>query len=123
MPNNTFVLPQCAVNSKRRLWLTRLIASGSTGNVWACRFDNCNDLFAVKTVEVLRLSDAGGQQRLHNEFDIYLTLDKKFQSGHLRNRIAPRCYGAFRGNGIDILILDLCDGVLNEWGELSALER
>jgi hypothetical protein len=39
LSNNTFVPPQCAHNGygKRRLWLTRLIGFGSTGNVWQCR--------------------------------------------------------------------------------------
>ena len=30
-----------------------------------------------------------------------------------------RCYGAFEGDGVAVLILDLCEGVLNEWDELS----
>ncbi|KAM6493292.1 hypothetical protein JOM56_011426 [Amanita muscaria] len=123
MSNNTLVLPQCARSSKQRLWLTRFKASGSTGNVWECRFDNCDDLFAVKVVEVLRPSDAGSRQRLRNEFSVYLTLEKAHQAGQLRDRIAPRCYGAFKGNRMDVLILDLCDGILHEWGDLSAPER
>lgn len=57
MSNNTLALPQCAKSSEQRLWLTRFVASGSTGNVWECRFDNCDDLFAIKVVEVLRPSD------------------------------------------------------------------
>jgi hypothetical protein len=123
MANNTLVLPECAENSKPRLWLTRFIASGSTGNVWQCRFNDRDDLFAAKIVEVLHHSDADNRQRLRNEFDVYLILDEAYQSGQLHNRIAPRCYGAFEGNGIDILILDLCDSVLNAWDELSASER
>ncbi|KIL54824.1 hypothetical protein M378DRAFT_174006 [Amanita muscaria Koide BX008] len=122
MSNNTLV-PQCARSSKQRLWLTRFIASGSTGNVWECRFDNCDDLFAVKVVEVLRPSDTDSRQRLHNEFDVYLTLDNAYQSGQLHDRIAPRCYGAFKGNRVTVVILDLCDSILSEWGELSAPER
>jgi hypothetical protein len=68
-------------------------------------------------------SDAENRQRLRNEFKIYLILDEAYQSGKLRDRIAPRCYGAFEGNGIDVLILGLCDGILNSWDELSASER
>ena len=123
MANNTLVLPGCAENSETRLWLTRFVASGSTGNVWQCRFDNRDDLFAAKIVEVLRHSDEDNRQRLRNEFDVYLILDEAYQSGQLHDHIAPRCYGAFEGNGIDILIFDLCDGVLNAWDELSASER
>jgi len=122
MSNNTLALPQCA-ESKQRLWLTRFVASGSTGNVWECRFDNCNDLFAVKVVEVLLPSDAGSRKRIRNEFNVYVSLDRAYNSGQLRDRIAPRCYGAFKGNRVDVLILDLCEGVLNQWGELSAPER
>ena len=96
---------------------------GSTGNVWECRFDNYDDLFAVKVVEVLRPSDADSRQRLRNEFNIYLTLEKAYHSGLLGDRIAPRCYGAFKGNRVDVLILDLCEGILNQWDELSAPER
>jgi hypothetical protein len=80
-------------------------------------------LFAVKVVEVLRLSDAGSRQRIRNEFKVYLALDKAYQSGQLLNRIAPCCYGAFKGKHMDALILDLCDGTLNDWGELSAPEQ
>ncbi|KAF8227898.1 hypothetical protein L208DRAFT_1067652, partial [Tricholoma matsutake] len=71
MSNNTLALPQCTKSSKQRLWLTRFVASGSTGNVWQCRFDNCDDLFAIKVVEVLCPSDASSRQRLRNEFNVY----------------------------------------------------
>jgi hypothetical protein len=59
--------------------------------------------FAVKIV--LRHADADSRQCLHNEFNIYLTLDKAYQSGQLRDQIAPRCYGAFKAAGVDALIL------------------
>ena len=80
-------------------------------------------MFAVKVVEVLRPSDAETRRRLRNEFNVYLSLEKAYHSGQLRDRIAPRCYGAFKGNRVDVLILDLCEGVLNQWGELSTPER
>jgi len=86
----------------------------SIGFDWKCRFDNCDDLFAVKVVEVLCPSDAGSRQRLRNEFNVYLTLEKAYHSGQLRDRIAPRCYGAFKGNCVDVLILDLYEGILNQ---------
>ena len=72
---------------------------------------------------MLRPSDADSRQRLYNEFNIYLTLEKAYHTGQLSDRIAPRCYGAFKGNRVDVLILDLCEGILNEWEELSAPER
>ena len=122
MSNNTLALPQ-RVESNQRLWLTRFVESGSTGNVWECRFDNCDDFFAVKVVEVLLPSDAGSRQRIRNEFNVHLVLDRAYHSGQLRNRIAPRCYGAFKGNRVDIIILDLCEGILNHWGDLSSPER
>ena len=50
-------------------------------------------------------------------------MEKVYHSGQLRDRIAPRCYGAFKGNRVNVLILDLCEGVLNQGGELSAPER
>ena len=96
MSNNTLALPQRA-ESKQRLWLTRFVAAGSTGNVWECRFDNCDDLFAVKVVEVLLSSDSGSRQRIRNEFNVYLTLDRAYHSGQLRDRIAPRCAAAAMG--------------------------
>ena len=80
-----------------------------------------HDLFAIKVVEVLCPSDASSR-RLRNEFNVYLALDRAYRSGQLRDRIAPR-YGAFKGNRVDVLILDLCEGTLNQWGELSAPER
>ena len=123
MSNNTLALPLCVKSGKQRLWLTRFVGSGSTGNVWECRFDDCDDLFAAKVVEVLRPSDADSRQRLLNEFKVYLTLDRAYHSGQLHDPIAPRCYGAFKGNHVDVLILDLCEGVLKEWVELSISER
>jgi hypothetical protein len=125
MASNKFVLPQSTTSRsrKQRLWLTRFIASGSTGHVWECRFDNCDSLFAAKVVEVLRPSDEDSRRRLRNEFNAYLTLEKAYQSGQLRDRITPCCYGAFEGNRVDVLILELCDGILNDWGELSSPER
>ena len=105
------------------MWLTHFIGSGSTGNAWQCHFDGSVDFFIAKIGEVLRRADAAKRQRLHDEFNIYLTLEKAYQSHQLHDRIAPRCYGAFEGDGVIVLILDLCYGVLNEWGELSNPER
>ena len=80
-------------------------------------------MFAVKIVELLRPSDADSQQRLRNEFNVYLTLEKAYQSGRLRDRIAPCCYGAFEGDGVDVIILELCDDILRAWDELNDSER
>ena len=80
-------------------------------------------MFAVKIVELLRPSDADSQQRLRNEFNVYLTLEKAYQAGRLRDRIAPRCYGAFEGDGVDVIILELCDDNLRAWDELNDSER
>jgi hypothetical protein len=80
-------------------------------------------LFAIKIVELLRRSDAASRQRLHNEFEIYLSLEEAYQSGKLPDRITPHCYGAFEGDAMDVLILELCDGILREWDELSDSER
>jgi hypothetical protein len=102
MSNNSLAIPPCARNDKLRL---RFIASGSTGNVWQCRFDTSYDSFAAKIVEVLRPSDTEKQPRLRNEFKIYLILDEAYQSGRLRDRIAPRCYGAFEGSDMDVLTM------------------
>jgi hypothetical protein len=123
MSNNVLPIPPCARDHKLRLWFIGFIASGSTGSVWQCRFDASYDSFAAKIVEVLRPSDTEKRQRLRNEFKIYLILDEAYQSGRLHDRIAPRCYGAFEGSRMDVLILDLCDGILNSWDDLSASER
>jgi hypothetical protein len=58
-----------------------------------------------------------------NEFDIYLTLEMAYQSRKLCNRISPHCYGAFKDDRISVLVLGLCDGILNSWHELNASER
>lgn len=123
MSNNVLPIPPCARDDKLRLWFIGFIASGSTGSVWQCRFDASYDSFAAKIVEVLRPSDTEKRQRLRNEFKIYLILDEAYQSGRLHDRIAPRCYGAFEGSRMDVLILDLCDGILNSWDDLCASER
>jgi hypothetical protein len=99
------------------------VASGSTGNVWECRFDRFDKLFAVKVVEMLSTSDADSRLWLRNEFNVYLILEQATKSGELPYRIALCCYGAFKGKHMDILILELCDNVLNDWGELTAPER
>jgi hypothetical protein len=109
-------------NGQRRLWLTRFIGLGSTGKVWKSHFDNNDDSFAVKIVELLYPSDMDNRQRLRNEFNVYLIIEAAYQSGRLHDRITPRCYGAFEGDGVDVLVLDLCDGILNAWDELSASE-
>ena len=121
LSNNTLALPQCAEGGNQRLQLTCFVGSGSTGNIWECGFDNCDVLFAVKVVEVLRPSDADSRQRLRSEFSVYLTLEKAYHSGQLRDRITPRSYGAFKGNCVDVLILDLCEGIFSINGESSAL--
>ena len=90
---------------------------------WQCRFDGSVDFFIAKIVEVLCRADADNQQRLHDEFNIHLTLEKAYQSCQPHDRIAPRCYGAFEGDGVAVLILDSCDGVLNEWEGLTDSER
>jgi hypothetical protein len=123
LSNNTRLNQRFARDGMERLWLTRFIASGSTGNVWECRLDSGDKLFAVKVVEMLRPSDADSRLRLRKEFNVYLTLDQAYQSGQLPKCIAPRCYGAFTSKRMDFLILDLCDSILNDWGELSAAER
>jgi len=33
------------------------------------------------------------------------------------------CYGAFKGHGVDVLILDLCDGILEDWDDLTTTDR
>ena len=91
--------------------------------MWQCRFDTGRDSFAAKIVEVLRPSDTEKRQRLRNEFKIHLILDEAYRSGRIRDRIAPRCYGAFEGSDMDVLVLDLCDGILTSWDDLSASER
>jgi hypothetical protein len=121
--NNSLAIPPCVRNDKPHLWFTRFIASGSTGAVWQCRFDTSYDSFAAKIVEVLRPSDTQKRQRLRNEFKIYLILDEAYQSGRLHDRIAPRCYGVFVGRYMDVLVLDLCDSIMNSWDDLSASER
>jgi hypothetical protein len=50
---------------------------------------------------------------------MYLYIQGAYDSGRLRDRITPRCYGAFEGDGVDVLILDLCDSILNTWDELG----
>ena len=70
MSKNTLALPQCVESrNQRRLWLTRFLASGSTGNVWEYHFDTCDDvLFAVKVAGVLHpFDDVGNRQRLRKE--------------------------------------------------------
>ena len=127
--NNIFDLPPIAYTDEQHLWLTCLLGHGSTGSVYKCHFDNFEKPFAVKVVEMLRSSDIEARKRLRNEFDVYITMEKAYQSGKLRNRIAPRCYGAFEGKYIDVLILDLhttaaaTGSVLDSWDDFKLEER
>ena len=72
---------------------------------------------------MLRSSDIAARKRFRNEFDIYITMERAYRSGKLRDRIAPRCYGAFEGKNIDILILDLHNTVLVSWDDLKPQEQ
>ena len=74
-------------------------------------------------MEVLRSSDIEARKRFRHEVDVYIALENAYQSGQLEDRIAPRCYGAFEGKNIDILILDLHDGILDPWDHLTPQER
>ena len=70
MSKNTLALPQCVESRNQlHLWLSRFLASGSTGNVWECLFDSCDDiLFAIKVAGVLHpYDDVGNRQRLRKE--------------------------------------------------------
>ena len=123
LPNNTFGLPPIPHTGKRSLWLTHSLGHGSTGSVYKCHLDNFEKPFAAKVVEVLRSSDIKARKRLRDEFEVYITMEKAYQSGKLQNRIAPRCYGAFEGKYIDVLILDLHNAVLDSWRDLKLEER
>ncbi|KAH9010515.1 hypothetical protein EDB84DRAFT_1445680 [Lactarius hengduanensis] len=68
-------------------------------------------------------SDVERQRRFHNEFEVYLSLEIAYRSGQLRNRITPHCYGAFEGDGTDVLILGLCGDTLKDWDELNFSEQ
>ena len=118
-----FGLPPIPHTGKQHLWLTRSLGHGSTGSVYQCHFDNVEKPFAAKVVEMLHSSDIEARNRLRNEFDVYITMEKAYQSGKLQNRIAPCCYGAFEGKFIDILILDLHNTVLDSWDHLKPKER
>ena len=72
---------------------------------------------------MLRLSDIEARKRFRNEFDVYITIEKAYQSGKLQDRIAPRCYGAFEGKHVDVLILDLHDTILDSRDHLTSQER
>ncbi|KAF8272453.1 hypothetical protein EI94DRAFT_1769734 [Lactarius quietus] len=125
LPSNKFVLPLHAESryGKQRLWLTSVIGSGSTGTVWKCRSDKNDGLFAIKVVEFLCRSDVERQRRFCNEFETYLSLEMAYQSRKLCDRITPYCYGAYKGDRTNVLILELCDGTLNSWDELNTSER
>ncbi|KAH8998502.1 hypothetical protein EDB92DRAFT_1177410 [Lactarius akahatsu] len=68
-------------------------------------------------------SDVERQQRFYNEFEVYLSLEIAYQSGQLRDRITPHCYGAFEGGRTDVLILGLCGDTLKGWDELNFSEQ
>jgi hypothetical protein len=74
--------------------------------VWKCHFDDIEKPFAVKVVKMLLSSDieAPSRKRFCNDVDVYITLEKAYQSGQLEDRFAPRCYGAFKGKDIDSLL-------------------
>jgi len=118
-----FGLPSIPHTGEQHLWLTRPLGHGSTGSVYKCHFDNSEKPFAAKVVEMLRSSDIEARNRLRNEFDVYITMEKAYQSGELQNRIAPRCYGAFESKYVDVLILDLHNTIPDSWAELKREER
>ena len=137
LPNDTHALPLCTKNGnvKQRLWLTQFIGFGSTGHVWKCRFDDDDTSYAIKVVEPLQGSDEdivehqersyneAKVERFYNEAKVYSILEQAYKSGKLRDRITPRFYGAFEGDGTYALILELCDDTLQSWEGLSISER
>ncbi|KAH9063415.1 hypothetical protein EDB87DRAFT_1558209, partial [Lactarius vividus] len=90
----------------------KFIGFGSTGNVWQCYFDYSDGFFATKVVELLRKSDVERQRRFCKEFGVHLTLEMAYQSGQLRDRITPHCYGGLSGEGVNVLILEPCGSTL-----------
>ena len=123
--DNKLFLPLFAEDgdTKQRLWLTRVIGSGSTGIVWQCYPDGSDGLYAIKVVERLCRSDAERLQRFWNEVKVYLTLEMAYRPGQLNNRITLQCYGAYKGDRTNVLVLELCDRTLKSWNELNILER
>jgi hypothetical protein len=123
--DSKFALPLFAKDGdmKQCLWLTRIIGSGSTGIVWQCYSDQSDGLYAIKVVELLCRSDVERLRRFWNEVEIYLTLEMAYQSGQLSNRISPHCYGAFKSDETNVLVLELCSGTLNSWDGLNISER
>ena len=91
--------------------------------VWQCRSDECGGLYAIKVVELLCRSDVERLQRFQNEVEVYLALEMAYQSGQLRNRVSPNCYGAFKDEWTNVLVLELCDRTLNSWDELNHSEK
>ena len=114
LPNNKFLLPPFASNgdTKPHLWLTCVIGSGSTGIVWQCCSDESSGLYAIERLE-----------RFRNEVEVYLTLEMAYQSRQLCNCITPYCYGAFKDDRTNVLVLELCDGTLYSWDELNNSEK
>ena len=101
------------------LWLTCVIGSGSTGIVWQCCSDESSGLYVIKVVELLCKSDVEHLEQFRNEVEVYLTLEMAYRSRQLCNRITPYCYGAFKDDRTNVLVLELCDGTLNSWDELN----
>ena len=56
--------------------------------VWECHFDNSEKPYAVKLVEILRPSDIEARKHFLREFDVYITLERAYQSGQLQDRVA-----------------------------------
>ncbi|KAH9981480.1 hypothetical protein BGW80DRAFT_1434619 [Lactifluus volemus] len=87
--------------------------------VWTRLYTTSNNSVAIPPCArndkpmVLRPSDTQKRQRLRNKFKIYLNLDDAYQSGRLHDRSAY----------MDVLILDLCDSIMNSWDDLSASEQ
>jgi hypothetical protein len=121
--NNPFNLPSILHTGKQSLWVTDSLGHGSTGSVYKCHFGKDEKPFAIKAVEMRRSSDIEARKRLRNEFEVYIAMEKAHRSGKLQDRIAPRCYGAFEGRFVDLLILDLHNAVLDSWDELNPEER
>ncbi|OAX31419.1 hypothetical protein K503DRAFT_806082 [Rhizopogon vinicolor AM-OR11-026] len=115
-------LPQCARNGGRRLWLTKFLGSGFTGNVFQARFNGSDEFFAVNVFEMY-YSDADIREQFLHEFDIYRMLEEAYRSEQLSDCITPCCYGAFEGDGMAIFILELCANELKRWDEFNAFKQ
>ncbi|KAI0060133.1 hypothetical protein BV25DRAFT_1993153 [Artomyces pyxidatus] len=105
-----------------RVYIKRKLEVTTTGVVWEVQAGG--SVFVAKVVEATpRRQDQDKRQRLHLESQIHAALEEEYRTGPLISPLAPRCYGLFTNQYMDVLLLEAYEhSTLPNWNNLCEEE-